>query len=564
MAEPNHDSSIEPNLTNNTTSEYRSTTSESTTTALPYYELRLPSHLFNSKSPSRIEFQLVEKPPHRQKRHFPAPLQRNIYTRSRHEPPAPKTAPRKSLKRVFFNFNRKPVPVEQNHPTDPNPSTKVDEDRDRDDYENMEIYYFDHGSPEFYRTTDCPPHLVTEALAQSTLHHATKFWAEIFGTINIGTTFVISFWLQLYRFLLYGILRSVLVGVLQITADYLLKPLLAVVFNGLLQPPLVFVQNVLTAVAAMLEPVAKLVETSYTYAQFQKTGKLTAPATVIPRFRKYNVDDFHFLTVLGKGSFGKSHLFFVMEYLNGGDLMFHIQQSGRFQEARAKFYAAEIVSGLKFLHRKGIVYRDLKLDNVLLDYDGHVRIADFGMCKLEIYLDRLADSFCGTPDYMAPEIIKGQKYNQAVDWWSFGVLVYEMLVGQSPFSGCDEDELFWSICNEIPWFPHFLSKDALKLLQSLLEKDATIRLGCFNTMDEDSDIKYHPFFESIDWQKLERRGLEPPFKPQVRHPLDTQYFDKQFTRERARLTPIDRNILASMNQGQFEGFTYTNPNNTLT
>ncbi|XP_062538766.1 titin-like isoform X2 [Armigeres subalbatus] len=366
----------------------------------------------------------------------------------------------------------------------------------------------------------------------------------------------------------------------------------------------------------------KAMETSYTYAQFQKTGKLTAPATVIPRFRKYNVDDFHFLTVLGKGSFGKvflaelrnteyyyavkclkkdvvledddvdctlierkvlalgtkhpflchlfctfqtdSHLFFVMEYLNGGDLMFHIQQSGRFQEARAKFYAAEIVSGLKFLHRKGIVYRDLKLDNVLLDYDGHVRIADFGMCKLEIYLDRLADSFCGTPDYMAPEIIKGQKYNQAVDWWSFGVLVYEMLVGQSPFSGCDEDELFWSICNEIPWFPHFLSKEALKLLQSLLEKDATIRLGCFNTMDEDGDIKYHPFFETIDWQKLERRGMEPPFKPQVRHPLDTQYFDKQFTRERARLTPIDRNILASMNQTQFEGFTYTNPNNTLT
>ncbi|XP_049300399.1 titin homolog isoform X2 [Anopheles funestus] len=366
----------------------------------------------------------------------------------------------------------------------------------------------------------------------------------------------------------------------------------------------------------------KALETSFTYAQFQKTGKLTAPATVIPRFRKYNVEDFHFLTVLGKGSFGKvflaelkntdyyyaikclkkdvvledddvdctlierkvlalgtkhpflchlfctfqtdSHLFFVMEYLNGGDLMFHIQQSGRFPEARARFYAAEIVSGLKFLHRKGIVYRDLKLDNVLLDHDGHVRIADFGMCKLEIYLDKLADSFCGTPDYMAPEIIKGQKYNQAVDWWSFGVLVYEMLVGQSPYSGCDEDELFWSICNEIPWFPHYLSKEALRLLQSLLEKDASIRLGVLNTMDEESDIKYHPFFNSIIWDKLERRAVEPPFKPQVRHPLDTQYFDKQFTRERARLTPIDRNILASMDQAQFEGFTYTNPNNTLT
>ncbi|CAG9802516.1 unnamed protein product [Chironomus riparius] len=364
----------------------------------------------------------------------------------------------------------------------------------------------------------------------------------------------------------------------------------------------------------------KALETSYTYTQFQKTGKMTAPATVIPRFRKYSVEDFHFLTVLGKGSFGKvflaelkntsyyyavkclkkdvvledddvectlierkvlalgtrhpylchlfctfqtdSHLFFVMEYLTGGDLMFHIQQSGRFTEKRARFYAAEIVSGLKFLHRKGIIYRDLKLDNVLLDHDGHVRLADFGMCKLEIYLDKTADSFCGTPDYMPPEIIKGLHYNQSVDYWSFGVLLYEMLIGQSPFSGCDEDELFWSICNEIPWYPHFLSKESLKILQSLLEKDVSIRLGSMGAPD--GDIKYHPFFAEISWEKLDRRELEPPFKPQVRHPLDTQYFDSQFTRERARLTPIDKNILISMDQKQFEGFSYTNPNATLT
>uniref|UniRef100_A0A034V7T5 protein kinase C n=1 Tax=Bactrocera dorsalis TaxID=27457 RepID=A0A034V7T5_BACDO len=363
----------------------------------------------------------------------------------------------------------------------------------------------------------------------------------------------------------------------------------------------------------------KMLETSYTYSQFQKSGRFTAPATVIPRFKNYSVDDFHFLAVLGKGSFGKvllaelrdttyyyavkclkkdvvledddvdstlierkvlalgtkhpylchlfctfqteSHLFFVMEYLNGGDLMFHIQESGRFPEERARFYGAEIISGLKFLHKKGIIYRDLKLDNVLLDFEGHVRIADFGMCKLQIYLDKTADSFCGTPDYMAPEIIKGEKYNQNVDWWSFGVLLYEMLIGQSPFSGCDEDELFWSICNEIPWFPVYISAEATGILKGLLEKDYTKRIG--SQYSPAGDISEHIFFRPIDWDLLEKRQLPPPFKPLVKHPLDTQYFDRVFTKERVRLTPIEKDILHSMDQKPFLGFTYTNPHITL-
>merc|ERR1711974_455587 len=162
-----------------------------------------------------------------------------------------------------------------------------------------------------------------------------------------------------------------------------------------------------------------------------------------------------------------SHLFFVMEYLNGGDLMFHVQQ-------------------------KGIVYRDLKLDNLLLDYEGHIRIVDFGMCKLQVYLDKTADTFCGTPDYMAPEIIKGMKYTHSVDWWSFGVLLYEMLIGQSPFNGCDEDELFWSICNEQAYFPRFLSKEAKQLLLLLLEKNPANRLGVSESTH--GDIRRQPFF----------------------------------------------------------------------
>ncbi|XP_071444925.1 putative protein kinase C delta type homolog [Hetaerina americana] len=254
----------------------------------------------------------------------------------------------------------------------------------------------------------------------------------------------------------------------------------------------------------------------------------------------------------------KSHLFFVMEYLNGGDLMFHIQQSGRFSQERSRFYAAEVVSGLRFLHRKGIIYRDLKLDNVLLDYEGHVRIADFGMCKLRIYLDRTTDTFCGTPDYMAPEIIKGQLYNQSVDWWSFGVLLYEMLTGQSPFSGPDEDELSAAICHQQPIFPRYLTREAKDILILLLEKDPTVRLGSQGCPA--GDVVDQPFFEAIDWPRLERKELEPPFKPRMRHPLDLQYFDSTFTMERPHLSPVDPEILRSMDQSQFQGFSYTNPN----
>ncbi|XP_072401414.1 uncharacterized protein [Diabrotica undecimpunctata] len=349
------------------------------------------------------------------------------------------------------------------------------------------------------------------------------------------------------------------------------------------------------------------------------TDKIIPPATTIPRFKKYAVDDFDFLKVLGKGSFGKvllakltdtdyyyavkclkkdvivedndvectlierkvlalgtrhpflchllctfqteSHLFFVMEYLNGGDLMFHITTGGSFPEEQAQFYAAEIISGLQFLHNRGIIYRDLKLDNILLDFDGHARLADFGMCQLQIFLDRMAESFCGTPDYMAPEIIKGQHYNQAVDWWSFGVLLYEMFLGQSPFSGCDEDELFWSICNEKPVIPKELSTYATDILTKLLEKDQSKRLG--TRFSPHGLIRDHNFFRHLDWNALEARQLEPPFKPNLRHPLDTQYFDTNFTKEAVKITPITEvQILETIDQSQFQGFSYTNPNAT--
>uniref|UniRef100_A0A8B9KYU7 Protein kinase C n=1 Tax=Astyanax mexicanus TaxID=7994 RepID=A0A8B9KYU7_ASTMX len=218
-----------------------------------------------------------------------------------------------------------------------------------------------------------------------------------------------------------------------------------------------------------------------------------------------------FLTHLYSTFQTKEHLFFVMEYLNGGDLMFHIQEKGRFDLYRATFYGAEIVCGLQFLHGKGIIYRDLKLDNVMLDGDGHIKIADFGMCKENVFGENLATTFCGTPDYIAPEILLGQQYSFSVDWWSFGVLVYEMLIGQSPFHGDDEDELFESIRMDTPHYPRWITVDTREMLERLFERDPSRRLGVVG------NIRHQTFFKTVNWSALERREIEPPFKPKVVH-----------------------------------------------
>ncbi|XP_045435006.1 protein kinase C delta type isoform X4 [Pipistrellus kuhlii] len=249
----------------------------------------------------------------------------------------------------------------------------------------------------------------------------------------------------------------------------------------------------------------------------------------------------------------KDHLFFVMEFLNGGDLMYHIQDKGRFELYRAMFYAAEIICGLQFLHSKGIIYRDLKLDNVMLDQNGHIKIADFGMCKENIFEDTKASTFCGTPDYIAPEILQGQKYSFSVDWWSFGVLLYEMLIGQSPFHGDDEDELFESIRVDTPHYPRWITKESKDILEKLLERDPDKRLGVTG------NIKTHPFFKTINWTQLEKRQVEPPFKPKVKSPGDFSNFDQDFLNEKPRLSYSDKNLIDSMDQTAFDGFSFINP-----
>lgn len=247
-----------------------------------------------------------------------------------------------------------------------------------------------------------------------------------------------------------------------------------------------------------------------------------APAASV-RQRRVGLDDFNFLAVLGKGNFGKvmlaeekrsaqlyaikvlkkqfivendevestksekrvflaaarerhpfllglhscfqteTRIYFVMEYVSGGDLMLHIQRE-QFTPRRAKFYAAEVLLALEYFHKSGIVYRDLKLDNILLTLDGHVKVADYGLCKEDMWFGKTTSTFCGTPEFMAPEIILEQRYGRAVDWWAFGVLIYEMLLGQSPFRGDDEDEIFDAILEDEPLYPIHMPKDSVSIL----------------------------------------------------------------------------------------------------
>ena len=263
----------------------------------------------------------------------------------------------------------------------------------------------------------------------------------------------------------------------------------------------------------------------------------------------------------------ESRLFFVIEFVRGGDLMFHMQRQRKLPEDHARFYSAEICLALNYLHEGGIIYRDLKLDNVLLDEDGHIKLTDYGMCKEKVFKGETTNTFCGTPNYIAPEIIRGQSYSYSVDWWALGVLLYEMLVGRSPFDvtthqheagDATEDLLFQMILEKTIRVPRSLSVRAANVLKGFLAKNPKDRLGC-NPDGGFLDIKSHQFFRSIDWKQLEMREVESPFIPRTEDERDVINFDTQFTNEPLDFTPVDKGVLDRIDQAEFEGFEYVNP-----
>ncbi|XP_037073894.1 serine/threonine-protein kinase N2-like [Pollicipes pollicipes] len=249
-----------------------------------------------------------------------------------------------------------------------------------------------------------------------------------------------------------------------------------------------------------------------------------------------------------------SHVCFVMEYAAGGDLMMHIH-SDVFSEPRAVFYAACVVLGLQYLHENKIIYRDLKLDNLLLDTDGYVKIADFGLCKEGMGYGDRTGTFCGTPEFLAPEVLTEQTYTRAVDWWGLGVLIFEMLVGESPFPGDDEEEVFDSIVNDELRYPRFLSLQAIAIMRRLLRKNPERRLGASERDAE--DVKKQTFFSGVGWEELLARRVRPPFVPTIKTLEDVSNFDEEFTSERAVLTPPkEQRPLTAPDQLLFRDFTY--------
>uniref|UniRef100_A0A7N8WQU7 non-specific serine/threonine protein kinase n=1 Tax=Mastacembelus armatus TaxID=205130 RepID=A0A7N8WQU7_9TELE len=245
-----------------------------------------------------------------------------------------------------------------------------------------------------------------------------------------------------------------------------------------------------------------------------------------------------FLTSLKYSFQTKDRLCFVMEYVNGGELFFHLSRERVFSEDRTRFYGAEIVSALDYLHSAKIVYRDLKLENLMLDKDGHIKITDFGLCKEGITDTATMKTFCGTPEYLAPEVLEDNDYGRAVDWWGLGVVTYEMMCGRLPFYNQDHEKLFELILMEEIKFPRTLSADAKSLLSGLLIKDPNKRLG--GGPDDAKEIMRHSFFGTVDWQDVYDKKLVPPFQPQVSSETDTRYFDEEFTAQTITITPPEK------------------------
>jgi serine/threonine protein kinase len=249
------------------------------------------------------------------------------------------------------------------------------------------------------------------------------------------------------------------------------------------------------------------------------------------------------------------NIYMVIDYVPGGELFKRLQDDGKFSESRARLYTAEIALGLGFLHSKGFIYRDLKPENILVDAGGHLRITDFGLVKGSMSTSAsTTTTFCGTPEYIAPEMLQQQPYTKAVDWWSLGILVFEMLSGLPPFYDENTNKMYRMILQDDINYPAGISAAAKDFIGALLDRNAGTRLGAGDADVE--ELKGHAFFDGLKWADIEAKKIKPEWVPDIKGEGDTHLFDAEFTDEAAGGGAGDAFIDPST-QAQFQGFTCT-------
>jgi len=286
----------------------------------------------------------------------------------------------------------------------------------------------------------------------------------------------------------------------------------------------------------------------------------TAEHTITERQVLESVRQSPFLVTLHYAFQTNSRLHLILDYVSGGELFTHLSSRGKFTEAEVRIYAAEILLAIQHLHDLGIIYRDLKLENILLDSDGHIVLTDFGLSKEFINGNHRTFSFCGTIEYMAPEVVRNtlEGHSYSADVWSFGVLVYELLTGASPFTvqgtKNDQKQVSKRILTKSPPIPRNISKAALDLILKLLVKDPKKRLGYGK--DGINNIKAHIFWKGLDWNKLLQKKIQAPFKPVVCDELDTRNFAEEFTKQHPLFSPAQTPAVNC----NFKGYSFVSPN----
>eukprot|EP00051_Salpingoeca_urceolata_P032467 m.15855 g.15855 ORF g.15855 m.15855 type:complete len:536 (+) comp5109_c0_seq1:417-2024(+) len=341
----------------------------------------------------------------------------------------------------------------------------------------------------------------------------------------------------------------------------------------------------------------------------EPTGTVTLSCTYSVSSKKVSMADFTILKVVGKGSFGKvmmirkkdtgriyaakvlkkqylsergevahtvserkilannsnpflvqlkfsfqtpEKIYFCLDYVNGGELFVHLQREGSFSEERSRLYAAQLILALDHLHGNNIIYRDLKPENILIDMNGYIKLCDFGLCKMQMSPDGKTSTFCGTPEYMAPEILQQNGYGMEVDWWTVGTLLFEMITGLPPFYDENTQEMYQKILYAPLVFTEEVSPQARLLIAAMLQREPEKRIGRGSV----AELQNHPFFANLNWLDLLHRKVKPPWKPRLTSVYDTSNFDPEFTTLDAVDSPALPTLLTQSVQEQFVGFTF--------